>query len=173
MQQIIAEIGDTKLPVSLKLLEQLCEAADLLFDHYNATLVKCMFQAAFGCCLRISEYSMAHTKRCHNLRAGSLGTTPKGLAVEFFSDKTSHFSPCVKHKEVPWKCLPRGAKQLFEEYERIRPKDAEFHFVRIDRWPLTRKNVTDWLDVCAVGEKSQIGSPLHEGRGREYEKDQK
>ena len=94
------EIGNTKLPVSLELLTQLCEATDLSFDHYNAALVKCIFQAAFGCCLQISEYSMARTKRCHNLKAGSLETTPKGLATEFFSDKTSHFSPYVKQRST-------------------------------------------------------------------------
>ena len=100
--------------------------------------------------MRVSEYSMGRTLKCHNVRAGAVEVTKDGLAVEFLSDKSSKYSPCVKHRQVPWNWLPKGAKQVFQKYEEIHPKKVLYHFVRIDGRPLTRKNITDWLNMCVL-----------------------
>ena len=56
------EIRDDRLPVSAALLTQLCNATDLNFREYTASLVKALFTCAWAFSMRVSEYSETVSK---------------------------------------------------------------------------------------------------------------
>ena len=146
------EIKDNKVPVSKKLLAQLCSAADVVFEEYNAALAKAVFLAAWGGYMRVSEYSRTSDKdgNKHNLKADALITSPAGLSITFRSDKTSKSADPYKHRFVAWKRLPEGARIAFKEYDRVRPKKAINYFCREDGVELTRSAVLNLLDTCIL-----------------------
>ena len=145
------EIKDNKVPVSMKLLKELCVAADIVFQPYNAALAKALFLAAWAGYMRISEYSRTSGKHGnrHNLRGFGLLTSPAGLSFNFHSDKTSRSSQ-NKHRFVSWRGLPKFARQAFADYNRLRPRQAYNYFCREDGIELTRSYVLNLLDSCLL-----------------------
>ena len=145
------EIKDNKVPVSMKLLKELCAAADIVFQPYNAALSKALFLAAWAGYMRISEYSRTSGKHGnkHNLRGFGLLTSPAGLSFNFHSDKTSRSSQ-NKHRFVSWRGLPKFARAAFADYNRLRPRQAYNYFCREDGIELTRSYVLNLLDSCLL-----------------------
>ena len=146
------EIKDNKVPVSKSLLAVLCKAADKVFAPYNAALAKAVFLAAWGGYMRVSEYSRTSDKdgNKHNLKEDALITSPAGLSITFRSDKTSKAADPYKHRFVSWKSLPSGARQAFQQYDKLRPKKAINYFCREDGVELTRNSVLNLLDTCLL-----------------------
>ena len=146
------EIKDNKVPVSFNLLNQLCDAAEILFQDYNAILAQALFIAAWGGYMRISEYSRTSAKsgNQHNIRRNALVTSSSGISLTFHSDKTSHANDPMKHRFIPWRRLPRRARRVFRQYDILRPKLAYNYFCREDGVKLTRSYVVNLLDACLM-----------------------
>ena len=146
------EIKDNKVPVSKSLLAELCKAADKVFAPYNAALAKAVFLAAWGGYMWVSEYSRTSGKdgNKHNLKEDALITSPAGLSITFRSDKTSKASDPYKHRFVSWKSLPSGARQAFQQYDKLRSKKTINYFCREDGVELTRNSVLNLLDTCLL-----------------------
>ena len=146
------DIQDNKVPVSKKLLHQLCKAADLIFEEYNASLAKAMFTAAWAGYMRVGEYSRTSDKdgNKHNLKADALITSPAGLSITFRSDKTSKSADPFKHRFISWRSLPAGSQDAFRDYDRLRPLKAINYFCREDGVELTRSVVLNLLDACIL-----------------------
>ena len=144
------ELKDNKVPISKKILKQLCQAADVLFDSYNAALSKTLFVTAYGGYMRVSEYSRTSGKNGnkHNIRSNAVLTSTAGISITFHSDKTSKSSDPIKHRFVSWKRLPHLAKQAFKDYNRLRPRLAKNFFCREDGAELTRSYFLNLLDAC-------------------------
>ena len=146
------ELKDNKVPISKKVLKQLCQAADVLFDSYNAALSKSLFVTAYGGYMRVSEYSRTSGKNGnkHNIRSNAVLTSTAGISITFHSDKTSKSSDPMKHRFISWKRLPHLAKQAFKEYNKLRPRQAKNFFCREDGAELTRSYVLNLLDACLL-----------------------
>ena len=146
------EMKDNKVPVSRQLLKDLCQAADIVFAEYNVALAKVMFIAAWAGYMRISEYSRTSGKNGnqHNLRNKSLLSSPAGLSFHFHSDKTSKGSLPMRHRFVPWRELPSLSRKAFQDYDRLRPKQAYNYFCREDGIELTRSYVMNLLETCLL-----------------------
>ena len=146
------ELKDNKVPVSRELLRQLCEAADSVFNDYNATLAKVLFLTAWGGYMRVSEYSRTSAKEGnkHNIRSNAVLTSTAGISITFHSDKTSRGSNPMKHRFIAWKRLPKLAKQAFTDYKALRPKQAYNFFCREDGAELTRSYVLNLLETCLL-----------------------
>ena len=102
--------------------------------------------------MRVSEYSKTSAKdgNKHNLKEDTLITLPTGLSITFRSDKTSKATDPYKYRFVSWKSLPSGARQAFQQYDKLRPKKAINHFCRKDEVELTRNTVPNLLDTCLL-----------------------
>ena len=146
------EVKDNKVPVSKKLLRQLCEAADAICNEYNAALTKVVFLAAWGGYMRVSEYSCTTAKdgNKHNLRADAVITSPAGLSFTFRSDKTSKATDPMKHRFVSWKNLPSLARRAFDQYDKPQPKKVYNYFCKEDGEELSRTSFLNLLDECLV-----------------------
>ena len=143
---------DNKVPASVELLKELCEAADKLFQHYNAKLAKAIFVMAWGGFMRISEYSKTSAKNGnkHNLREAGILLSDDGVSVNFLSDKVAKSKDPPKHRLVDWGFLPTFAKQYMEDYDQIRPQGAENYFCRESGEPLSRTTVLNLLEPCQL-----------------------
>ena len=75
---------------------------------------------------------------------------PTGLSITFRSDKTSKATDPYKYRFVSWKSLPSGARQAFQQYDKLRPKKAINYFCREDEVELTRNTVPNLLDTCLL-----------------------
>ena len=146
------EVKDNKVPVSKKLLRQLCEAADVIFTEYNAALAKVVFLAAWGGYMRVSEYSRTTAKdgNKYNIRPDAVISSPAGLSFTFRSDKTSKATDPMKHRFVSWKNLISLARKAFEQYDKLRPKKAYNYFCKEDGEELSRTSFLNLLDGCLV-----------------------
>ena len=146
------DIKDNKVPVSKKLLAQLCKAADLVLEEYNASLAKAVFITTWAGYMHVGEYSRMSDKdgNKHNLKADALITSPAGLSITFRSDKTSKSADPFKHHFISWKSLPAGSRDAFRDYDRLRPLKAINYFCREDGVELTRSVVLNLLDACIL-----------------------
>ena len=144
---------DDKMPISKPLLEELCAAADKIFERYDALLAKSMFLAAWGAFMRVSEYTTERNtsrkkkrKRDHNVASESVDIEDDGFGITFESDKTSNLFTSPRHRVIQWSFFPAGARQIFDSYLSVRPKGARKFFVKMDGQPLTRNEFCDILD---------------------------
>ena len=146
------DVKDNKVPVSKKLLRQLCEAADVIFNEYNAALAKVVFLAAWGGYMRVSEYLCTTAKdgNKHNLRADAVISSPARLSFTFRSDKTPKVTDPMKHRFVSWKNLPSLARKAFNQYDKLWPKKAYNYFCKEDGKGLSRTSFLNLLDSCLV-----------------------
>ena len=129
----------------------LCQAADLFFKPYQATLAKCVFLAAWGGFMRTCEFPAPRKGRPdHNVLPESVNVTPDGLGISFWSDKTNTNSGTPKHRLVLWGFLPPGAKQIFQRFKTMRPKAADRFFAKEDGQPLTANEFSCILDACLL-----------------------
>ena len=150
------EIRDNWLPVSRKLLLQLCAAADLYLQGYNQALAKSLFICTWAFAMRISEYSQTRSKSTrrmgsHNIRSNSIRTSSIGVSIVFHSDKTATFAQAVKHCTVKWECLPDIARAAIEEYISLRPQGAGTFFCNYEGSELRRHDVLNLLHMCLLG----------------------
>ena len=150
------EYQDNKLLVSLKLLVQLYNAADLFLVGYNRYLAKAVFLCVWNFAMRISEYSemavsLKQPKRSHNIRTHCVRVSHIGLSIAFESDKTSNYSKTVKHRTTKWSKLPHFTRSVLEKFMELRPKGAENFFCKRDGRPLTRPDVLNFLRLCLLG----------------------
>ena len=83
---------DNKWPVSQECLQELCAAADVLFEEYAATLAKVMMMTAWACFMRVSEYTNSKAYKDHNVEVHAVDITDDGIGIIFESDKTSKVS---------------------------------------------------------------------------------
>ena len=146
---------DNRLPVSQKLLTQLCDAADTYLTEYSRTLAKSMFICTWAFGMRVSEYSRKKPNRAcrvpsHNVRENSIRTSEFGLSIVFHSDKTSQFNNAVKHRTLQWAKLPDCTRAAVERYSEIRPHGAPTFFCHFDGKELTRSEVLNLLHVCLL-----------------------
>ena len=148
---------DDKMPISKPLLEELCSAADKLFERYDALLAKSMFLAAWGAFMRVSEYTTERNtsrkkkkKRDHNVAFESVDIEDDGFGITFESDKTSNLFTTPRHRVIQWDFFPTGARQIFDQYVDVRPKGVSKFFVKMDGQPLTRNEFCDFLDSCLL-----------------------
>ena len=151
VKQDARELGDDCLPVSKKLLEQLCKGADKVLLQYNSVLTKSVFISSWGFSMRISESSeMGQGNKSHNVRSHCVRMSEIGLSIAFESDKTSKYGNLIKHHTISWDKLPNNAREVLETYKKLRPQNTKYFFCKIDRQPLTRNDVINWLDICLL-----------------------
>ena len=99
-------INDNKCPVSRELLAELCAAAPVVFQMYNAKLARAMFICAFAGFMRCCEFTESSGNRPnHNLLDHSVNITQDHLGISFWSDKCSYNDLLVKHRLVSWEFL--------------------------------------------------------------------
>ena len=94
------ESKDDKVPVSKRLLIELCEATEKVLVGYDQILAKVMFLAAWGAYMRVLEYSKTKSKQDHNLCHDSVQVCDDDLCVEFLSDKTMKKSEPPRHRLI-------------------------------------------------------------------------
>ena len=141
---------DNKLPVNRELLIELMAACDLLLLHYDAVLMKSILLCAFGGFMRCCEYTEPRRNRKnHNVHADAVTVTNLGLGISFWSDKTNQDDPTCKHRFVFWEFLPAGAKEILEEYVKIKPFANHF-FVREDGTQVTRTHFENFFHACSL-----------------------
>ena len=141
---------DNKWPVSQEFLQELCAAADLLFEEYDATLAKVMMMTAWACFMRVSEYTNSKAYKDHNVEVHAVDITDDGIGIIFESDKTSKVSTQPKHCLQCWEFLPKGACQVYEKYLQLRPRNVVKFFIRTDGRQLSRDDFCDFLDACLL-----------------------
>ena len=144
------EIQDNKVPVSLTLLEQLCNAASLLLRSYNAKLARAMFVLAFAFSMRVCEYCdcARDGNLLHNVYSHAVSFTPQGLSLHLFLDKVSSFSPTPKHRMKDWVALPPYTRAVLQAYIAVHPRKGPNFFCHPDSSPIKRDYfvnfLTDW-----------------------------
>ena len=146
------EITDNKVPVSPKLLSQLCTAAPILFKDYNATLARAMFLCAFAGFMRIYEYSRTRGEHGnkHNLLHDAILLSEDSISISFHSDKAGKNDPTIKHRFTKWSILPDGAKDMCVAYDALHPAMAYNYFCYEDASPLSPDDVYNLLDACLL-----------------------
>ena len=84
------EIQDNKVPVSLRLSDQLCKAASLLFHNYNAKLARAMFVLAFSFSMRVCEYTNCakDDNLSHNVYSHAVSFTPRVSPFTYFQTRS-------------------------------------------------------------------------------------
>ena len=142
---------DNKLPVTKQLLIELCAAADKTFVEHEALLIKAIYLAAWGGFMRLCEYTAAKKNRNnHNLHWDAININERGLGISFWTDKASREDPATKHRQVNWTFLPDFAPEVFKQYNKIRPKGADYYFVHENGKPVTRSEFDNFLDACTL-----------------------
>ena len=56
----------------------------------------------------------------------------------------------MRHQFVPWRELPSLSRKAFQDYDRLRPKQAYNYFCREDGIELTRSYVMNLLEMCLL-----------------------
>ena len=144
-------INDNKCPVSRELLAELCAAAPVVFQMYNAKLARAMFICAFAGFMRCCEFTESSGNRPnHNLLDHSVNVTQDHLGISFWSDKCSYNDLLVKHRLVSWEFLPAGAAQMVADYINAKPAGSGYFFVKEDGQTLSRKEFTNLLEACIL-----------------------
>ena len=142
---------DNKLPITKQLLIELCAAADKTFVKHEALLIKAIYLAAWGGFMRLCEYTAAKKNRKnHNLHWDAININERGFGISFWTDKASREDPATKHRQVNWTFLPDFAPEVFEQYNKIRPKGADYYFVHENGRPVTRSEFDNFLDACTL-----------------------
>ena len=126
------ESRDDKVPISIRLLIELCDAAEKVLVGYNQVLAKVVLLSPWGAYMRVLEYSKTKSKQDHNLCHDSVQICDDGLCVEFLSNKTMKKSEPPHHRLITWSDLPEGSMETFLQYKQLRPKKAPYFFTRKD-----------------------------------------
>ena len=141
---------DNKMLVSKTLLNELCDAAEQVFQEYDATLMKAILLTAWGGFMRISEYTAAkNDAKDYNIAADCVDITNDGIGLEFKADKTMDIFSHPRHHLTTWDFLPEGARDVMEQYVKLRPMATKF-FMRFDGQEVTQNDFRHFLDSCLL-----------------------
>ena len=150
------EVTDCRIPVSRKLLIEMCNAAIEIFTGYTTCLAKALLICACAFSMRISEYSSVaiwkkptdKSDKSHNIRYYPIRVSKRGLSVRFISDKTAKTGDPIKHRTISWKRLPDFAKGVMRCYEILRK--GTNYFCTEDDQPLDRNAVLNLMGPCLL-----------------------
>ena len=144
-------IKDNKFPVNRALLQELCGVAPKLLQSYDALLVRAILLCVWGGFLRCCEYTeVQQSRKNHNMRSTVVNIMPDGVGLTFYTDKISVVNEQPKYQMISWSFLPAGVRQMLEEYDAQRPREADYFFVREDGTPLARDDFVNLFELCLL-----------------------
>ncbi len=148
IKALCLDIKDTKIPVTLTMLQQLYQAANLLFCDYNAVLFKAVWSTAFLAMLQEGEYT--EKEASHNIKSKNIHITPKGLGITFTTSKGRSHKP--SHCFYPWPQELPDLEMHISRYAHVCPTtnlDAAFFVTRVG-YPLLQAFAKNRLNLALL-----------------------
>ncbi len=149
---------DSRQPISPQLVLAMCSRLhDICYDEYEVTLWTAVFQIAYACMLRVSEYTskdMENTGHC--IMSWEVSPSPFGLVIIISSSKSDQAgrgAVITLHRTGLETFCPVKA---FNEYWEKRPKISGPVFVHCEPdsnqvWPVTPYQVNAMINKALQG----------------------